>query len=145
MHPDPGAMLRSHRGCVVVAFALVACGGRTEQSGRTDAAIARDSNPPGITMTACGRVVSYVAGDVARGGRLELDHGRWDLVPGAPVAFEVLLVPGDRVCVYAEIEPDRRIAGAYVFRPGEDDQAADAPTPLAAEEQVPTPAAAWMD
>lgn len=137
-------MLRSHRGSLVIALALVACGGRAEKSSRTDAAIARDSNPPGITMTVCGRVVSYVAGNVSRGGRLELDHGRWDLVPGAPVAFEVLLIPGDRVCVHAEIEPDRRIAGAYVFRPGEDDQAADAPTPLSAEEDVP-PAAPGID
>ena len=95
-------------------------------------------------MTVCGRVLSYVAGDVARGGRLELDHGRWDLVPGAPVAFEVLLVPGERVCVHAEVEPDQRIAGAYVYQPGDSDQAADAPMPLSAEEEVP-PAAPELD
>lgn len=120
----------------LACLAAAACGGKSEEARRHDAAIARDGNPPGLTMTVCGRVVAYRAGG-GSDGRLELDRGAWDLVPAAPVAFEVLLVPGDRVCVHAELTTDERIRGAYVYWPGEDDRASDDPRPVAATIRTP--------
>lgn len=105
---------------LALAAALVACGGKSENETRTvDAAIARGSNPPGVTMTICGQVVSYVAGNVQKGGMVELDRGRWDLTPGAPVAFEVLLKPKADVCIHATLDPSQRISGMYVYVPVE--------------------------
>jgi hypothetical protein len=124
----------------VLCAALAACGGRSEEARREGAAIVRGSNPAGlVTMTVCGRVLSYRAGVPDEGGRLELDCGAWDLEPAAPVAFEVLLAPTESVCVYAELASDQRIRGAYVFRPSEADRAADAPRPLRAPESAPSP------
>jgi hypothetical protein len=124
----------------LLCSALVACGGRSEDARRESAAIARGSNPPGlVTMTVCGRVLTYRAGVPDAGGRLELDCGAWDLEPQAPVAFEVLLAPTEYVCVHAELASDQRIHGAYVFRPSEADRAADAPPPLRAAESATSP------
>jgi hypothetical protein len=108
---------------------LAACGGKSEQeTGRIDAAIARGSNPPGLTMTVCGTVVAYVAPAAATSGSLELDRGKWELVPAAPVAFETLLTPGSNVCVHASLDTDKRVRGVYVYTPeaaeeaGEEDE-----------------------
>lgn len=113
------------------AAVLAGCGGKSAEARRRDASITRGSNPVGlVTMTVCGLVLSYRAGgrgDPDEGGRLELDCGGWDLEPDAPVAFEALLTPDERVCVHAELAGDQRIRGAYVFEPAAADRAADAP------------------
>ncbi len=120
---------------IALTLPLVACGGKAEsETRRIDAAIARGSNPPGLTMTVCGRVVSYVAGDANHGGSIELDRGKWDLVPAAPVAFEVLLAPGADVCVHASLDTDQRIRGAYVYTPEDEDS--QGPVPVSAGEEA---------
>lgn len=126
MNPHSKAASRLGLVLALAAPLFAACGGKAEtETGRIDAAIARGSNPPGLTLTVCGKVVTYVAPAAATSGSLELDRGKWELVPAAPVAFETLLLPGADVCVHASLDTDKRVRGVYVYTPDPAEEAGE--------------------
>lgn len=122
MNPHSKAASRLGLALALAGPLFAACGGKAEsETGLIDAAIARGSNPPGLALTVCGRVITYVAPAASTSGSLELDRGKWELVPAAPVAFEMLLTPGADVCVHASLDTDMRARGVYVYTPDADE------------------------
>lgn len=106
----------------LAAQATVACGALVDDSESGQGAL-RLSNPPGLTMTVCGRVTGYDAPRDGLLGELRLDRGAWALLPEAAVANETLLRVDSRVCVHAALDLDQRIQGAFISQA--DDPRAD--------------------
>lgn len=98
----------------LVAYGAIGCGALVDDTAEGGEAL-RLSNPPGLTMTVCGRVTGYDPPRNGLDGELRLDRGTWTLLNAAPIANETLLRVERRVCVHATLDLDQRIQAAYIL------------------------------